>query len=96
MERFRECFYRPLLSSSANYERWVRQGGKDAAAHAGEIVEKTLADYERPPIDEAVLEELEDFVARRRAELGELTSLSSPSRRRGLHTPQPAWVPTAH
>ena len=71
MERFRECFYRPLLSSSANYERWVRQGGKDAAARAGEIVEKTLADYERPPIDEAVLEELEDFVARRRAELGD-------------------------
>ena len=71
MERFRECFYRPLLSSSVNYERWVRQGGKDAAARAGEIVEKTLADYERPPIDEAVLEELEDFVARRRAELGD-------------------------
>src|SRR5215510_4115218 len=29
MERFRECFYRPLLSSTANYERWLKQGGKD-------------------------------------------------------------------
>ena len=71
MGRFRECFYRPLLSSSSNYERWQRQGGKDAAARAGEIVETTLANYERPPIDDAVLAELEDFVARRRAELGD-------------------------
>ena len=37
MERFRECFYRPLLSSTANYERWLKQGGKDTAARAGEI-----------------------------------------------------------
>jgi trimethylamine--corrinoid protein Co-methyltransferase len=71
MERFRECFYRPLLSSSSNYERWKRQGAKDAAARAGEIVETTLAAYERPPIDDAVLAELEDFVGRRRTELGD-------------------------
>ena len=31
MERFRTCFYRPLLSSSENYERWMRNGGVDAA-----------------------------------------------------------------
>ena len=37
MERFRTCFYRPLLSSSDNYERWMGSGGKDAAARAGEI-----------------------------------------------------------
>ena len=29
MERFRTCFYRPLLSSSENYERWMRNGGAD-------------------------------------------------------------------
>ena len=27
MERFRTCFYRPMLSSSENYERWMRNGG---------------------------------------------------------------------
>ena len=36
MERFRTCFYRPLLSSSENYERWMRNGGNDAAARADE------------------------------------------------------------
>ena len=71
MERFRTCFYRPLLSSSMNFERWSRMGGKDAAERAGEIAAKTLDDYEPPPIDGAVRQELEDYVLRRRAELGD-------------------------
>ena len=71
MERFRECFYRPLLSSTANYERWVRLGAKDATARAGEICAKTLAEYQPPPLDDAIRAELDDFVARRRTELGD-------------------------
>ena len=30
LERFRECFYRPLLSSTENFERWKSKGGLDA------------------------------------------------------------------
>src|SRR5579859_5209429 len=71
MERFRECFYRPLLSSTANYERWLKLGGKDATARASDIVAKKLEEYEQPPMDDAVREELEEFVVRRRAELGD-------------------------
>ncbi len=71
MERFRECFYRPLLSSTANYERWLKLGGKDATARAGDIVAKKLDEYEQPPLDDAIRAELDDFVARRRAELGD-------------------------
>ncbi len=71
MERFRECFYRPLLSSTANYERWLRTGGKDATARAGEIVTKRLEEYQAPPLDDAIRSELEEFVTRRRAELGD-------------------------
>jgi trimethylamine--corrinoid protein Co-methyltransferase len=71
MERFRECFYRPLLSSTANYERWLRLGGLDATARAGEIVTKTLDAYEQPPLDEAIEAELSEYVTRRRAELGD-------------------------
>jgi trimethylamine--corrinoid protein Co-methyltransferase len=71
MERFRECFYRPLLSSTANFERWLRTGAKDAAARAGEICQRKLAEYEPPPLDGAIRAELEDFVDRRRAELGD-------------------------
>ena len=71
MERFRTCFYRPLLSSSENYERWMRNGGKDATARAGEIYRKKLEEYEPPPLDDAVRVELEEYVVRRRAELGD-------------------------
>ena len=71
MERFRTCFYRPLLSSSENYERWMRGGGKDAAVRAGEIYRKRLEEYEPPALDDAVRAELEEYVVRRRAELGD-------------------------
>ena len=71
MERFRTCFYRPLLSSSDNYERWMRNGGKDANDRATEIYTKKLTEYVQPPLDEAVRQELEEYVVRRRAELGD-------------------------
>jgi trimethylamine---corrinoid protein Co-methyltransferase len=71
MERFRTCFYRPFLSSSDNYEKWMRTGARDTAARAKEIVAKKLAEYEQPPLDEAIREELEAYVVRRRAELGD-------------------------
>src|SRR6266581_6820238 len=57
LERFRECFYRPLLSSTENYERWNKKGGKDAAARASAIWRNTLEEYEKPPIDESLEEE---------------------------------------
>ena len=71
MERFRTCFYRPMLSSSENYERWMRNGGRDAAARAGEIYKLRLEEYEAPALDDAVRQELEEYVVRRRAELGD-------------------------
>ena len=71
MERFRTCFYRPLVSSSQNYERWNREGGKEAAVRAGEICQKTLDAYEAPPLDESVRQQLQDYVVRRRKELGD-------------------------
>jgi trimethylamine--corrinoid protein Co-methyltransferase len=71
LERFRDCFYRPLLSSTENFERWNRLGARDAAARAGEIWRATLEAYEQPPLDDGIRAELEDYVTRRRAELGD-------------------------
>jgi trimethylamine--corrinoid protein Co-methyltransferase len=71
LERFRECFYRPLLSSTENYERWTRNGGKDAAARASDIWRNTLDEYEEPPMDAGLRDELKAFVDRRRTELGD-------------------------
>src|SRR4051812_14246535 len=71
LERFRECFYRPLVSSTENYERWNRNGGHDAAARANETWKKTLEEYEKPPIEEDLEAELKAYVDRRRTELGD-------------------------
>ncbi|MBA2509506.1 MAG: trimethylamine methyltransferase family protein [Nocardioidaceae bacterium] len=71
MERFRTCFYRPLLSSSDNYERWVKNGALDTAARAENIWQQRLESYEQPALDEGIRAELEDFVTRRRRELGD-------------------------
>jgi trimethylamine--corrinoid protein Co-methyltransferase len=71
LERFRTCFYRPLLSSTENFERWKTKGGRDATARAGEIWRQTLEAYEEPPIDSGVREQLKEYVDRRRIELGD-------------------------
>jgi trimethylamine--corrinoid protein Co-methyltransferase len=71
MERFRTCFYRPMLSSSENYERWVRNGGNDTNARATKIYQQKLEEYVAPPLDDAIRQELQEYVVRRRRELGD-------------------------
>ena len=71
LERFRDCFYRPLLSSTENFERWERNGGNDATARAGLLWREALDEYQQPPLDDAVRDELQEYVVRRRAELGD-------------------------
>ncbi|MBO0845864.1 MAG: trimethylamine methyltransferase family protein [Nocardioides sp.] len=71
LERFRDCFYRPFLSSSENFERWSRNGGLDTAARASTVYRQVLTDYEAPPLDDAIRDELADYVSRRRTELGD-------------------------
>ncbi len=69
MERFRDCFYRPLLSSSENFERWTRNGAKTTAVRANEIAHKKIEEYEMPPMDDAIKAELDEFVQKRKQEL---------------------------
>ena len=82
LERFRECFYRPLLSSTDNFDRWSERGAEDITARAGEIWRATLESYERPPLDDAIRAELEEFVVRRRTELGDCSSALRPRHER--------------
>jgi trimethylamine--corrinoid protein Co-methyltransferase len=68
--RFRTEHYRPMISDWRNYEAWDEAGRPDAAAKANRLVKAFLAEYEPPPIDEAIRDELDDFVARRTSEGG--------------------------
>jgi trimethylamine--corrinoid protein Co-methyltransferase len=71
LERFRECFHRPLLASTSSYERWKAQGSLDAAARADRLWREALDRYEAPGLPPGVAEEMAEFVGRRRAELGD-------------------------
>ncbi len=71
LERFRECFYRPLLSSTASYERWRRDGSLDTTARAAGLWRAALERYEQPPFDDAIRAEMDEFIERRKRELGD-------------------------
>ncbi len=71
LERFRDCFYRPLLGSTENFERWTRNGAQDTAVRAGRIWRSTIDAYDAPALDSDLEERLTTFVARRRRELGD-------------------------
>jgi trimethylamine--corrinoid protein Co-methyltransferase len=69
LERFRDCFWRPTVATTDNFERWTRNGARDHAARASVRWPELLETYERPPLDEAIEEELVEYVERRAAEL---------------------------
>jgi trimethylamine--corrinoid protein Co-methyltransferase len=75
LERFRDCFWRPTVASTENFDRWTRNGSLDHAARASKRWKKLIGEYEQPPLDEAIEDELLEFVERRAAEVGDAISV---------------------
>jgi trimethylamine--corrinoid protein Co-methyltransferase len=73
LERFRDAFYKPLLSDWRNYESWDEAGRPEAKEKMVELVDVFMSSYEEPPMDPVARNELEEFVERRRAEGGVAT-----------------------
>ena len=69
-DRYTTAFYQPFLSDWRNYEAWEQGGATWTAQRAHAKFKQILADYEAPPMDDAIREELADFVARRKSEGG--------------------------
>jgi trimethylamine--corrinoid protein Co-methyltransferase len=70
LERYEHAFYEPLLSNWQSHENWQLTGGLDATERATGIWKRALAEYEQPALDPAVAEALDEYVERRRAEIG--------------------------
>lgn len=68
-ERFSTEFYQTFLADRQGYENWAALGSPNAARRAHDLYVELLAQYESPPIDPAIAEALDDFVARRSREL---------------------------
>ncbi len=69
-DRYTTAFYGPFLSDWSNYQAWEANGAVQTPARANAIWKKILAEFEPPPIDQAIAEELDAFVIRRKAEGG--------------------------
>src|ERR1700681_3631616 len=65
MERYRSAFYAPLVSDWRNYGTWFDDGAKTATERASRLWQDTLTNYVPPVRDPAVVEAVDDYVARR-------------------------------
>jgi trimethylamine--corrinoid protein Co-methyltransferase len=69
-DRYTTAFYQPFLSDWKNYEGWEVAGGIWTPERAHNLFLQILEEFEEPPMDIAIREELSEFVARRKKEGG--------------------------
>jgi trimethylamine--corrinoid protein Co-methyltransferase len=70
LARYGSAFHSPILSDWRNFDAWTEAGRPTTYDHASRIFRDKLKAYERPPLDPAIEDELEAFVARRKEEGG--------------------------
>ncbi|MCV6584364.1 MAG: trimethylamine methyltransferase family protein [Marinibacterium sp.] len=69
-ERYTSAFYQPYLSDWKNFEAWEAAGGIWTAERAHRLFKEIVAQFEAPPMEPAIREELQAFVAKRKEEGG--------------------------
>ena len=69
-DRYETAFYEPFISDWSNFESWEERGSIDTPQRANAIWKKILEEFEAPPMDEGIKDELAEFVARRKIEGG--------------------------
>ena len=67
LRNFETAFYRSPVADNASLEQWEAEGSRDAAQRANALWKKALAEYEAPRLDDAVDEELREWIDRRKA-----------------------------
>ena len=71
MRHYDTAFYQHKVFNMDNYEKWEEEGQPDPVQRANTIWKRMLKEYEAPPLDPAIAEELNAFVTQRRGELRE-------------------------
>ncbi len=69
MRHYSTAFYSHTVFSMDNYEKWAMDGSADTYKRGNALYKKMLKEYQAPAIDPGVRDELQAFVAHRRAEL---------------------------
>lgn len=66
---FKTAFYESTSSDNNSFEQWKSDGGLDAAQRANRRWKQLLDSYEDPGLDPAIDEALQDYIARRKAQM---------------------------
>ena len=69
LRHYREAHFLPQLSQRQTYEQWQSSGAKDIRQRANDRCHQLLADYTTPPIETEIVDRLDNFIERRKAEL---------------------------
>jgi trimethylamine---corrinoid protein Co-methyltransferase len=69
LANFESAFYRSETADNNSVEQWTEDGALDAAQRANAIWKRMLAEYEAPPLDAGIDEELQEFIAKRKASM---------------------------
>jgi len=67
LANFESAFWTSQQSDNNSFEQWEEDGAMDSIARAGQAWQQMLRDYELPPIDEAIDQELVEWIAKRKA-----------------------------
>jgi trimethylamine--corrinoid protein Co-methyltransferase len=67
LANFESAFFRSSIADNNSFEQWELEGSQDSISRANAIWKKMLAEYEAPAIDEAVDQELQEWIDREKA-----------------------------
>ncbi len=70
MSRYRDAFYPPFLSDWSNHEAWEAAGSQRAEDRATSVWQQMLEGFQPPNLPQDRIEALEDYVSRRKEEIG--------------------------
>ncbi|MES0050004.1 MULTISPECIES: trimethylamine methyltransferase family protein [unclassified Mesorhizobium] len=71
LKNFEQAFFVPELMDHDSFEQWSFAGARDANTRGRDAAVRALKEYQAPPLDEAIDEQLLDFMKRRELDIGE-------------------------
>lgn len=69
LANFESAFWTSMQADNTSFEQWQDGGSQDSITRANQTWKRMLAEYEAPPIDDSVVEAVDEFITRRKSEL---------------------------
>jgi trimethylamine--corrinoid protein Co-methyltransferase len=73
LNNYESAFYRSTTADANSFEQWESEGSLSATKRANKIWKDLLERYEQPAIDPAKLEALQEYIAKRKASMPDMS-----------------------